>query len=305
MKVKCLSLLLMLLASGCVTQTVKLNDRYDGSDGQLATLSMPLAARMKIDGQDITFDHGIFVNARQIKLPPGTYNVQWEQAESHYTFVYKGSGVLKAQPGQKYQIKNDVQLGHSRLDGETTYYKHTWSQVLGHTTWIEDLETREVLVGNKLIDVAQDKVNHLESLFWAAEAANLKGDYKSAIQQYHNILDIYANSPEVSEVLNNLAWIYATCQDESLRNHAAAVSYASKACRLTSYSVPGFLDTLAAAYAAGGNFTDAKETAQKAIEIAKNQNNSEMMDVMKTRLDLFEKDKPFIEDKRVDPFPSY
>jgi len=66
---------------------------------------------------------------------------------------------------------------------------------------------------------------------------------------------------------NNLAWFLATCPKTSLRNGKKAVELARQANALTGRENPIILQTLAAAFAEAGQFNDAVNTVQKAIEL--------------------------------------
>ncbi len=67
----------------------------------------------------------------------------------------------------------------------------------------------------------------------------------------------------------NLAWILATAPDESTRNGARAVQLAEDVALRAGHPNAIVLRTLAVAYAETGRFSDAIETAQQAIAIAK------------------------------------
>ena len=60
---------------------------------------------------------------------------------------------------------------------------------------------------------------------------------------------------------NDLAWLLATCPDNSVRNGQKAVELAQQAVQLSNGRSPEILDTLAAAYAEAGRFHEAVETA--------------------------------------------
>ncbi|MGH9470720.1 MAG: rhomboid family intramembrane serine protease [Terriglobia bacterium] len=93
--------------------------------------------------------------------------------------------------------------------------------------------------------------------------ANL-GLYGAAIHHYNEALKLAPNSPVV---LNNLAWLYATCSDPSWRNPRAALEHAIRAVQLTGWKQPSFIDTLAAALASSGQFKLAAETEARALRI--------------------------------------
>ena len=73
--------------------------------------------------------------------------------------------------------------------------------------------------------------------------------------------------PDDSKLANNLAWHLATCHDASARNGSEAVTLAEKVCNAAPQPVPGYLDTLAAAYAEVGQFDKAVESIRQAIEL--------------------------------------
>lgn len=74
--------------------------------------------------------------------------------------------------------------------------------------------------------------------------------------------------PMAHQPVNDLAWIYATAKSKNIRNGKKAVSLATKACEMTQYKDWNTLDTLAAAFAAKGNFNDALQWITSAIKNA-------------------------------------
>jgi tetratricopeptide (TPR) repeat protein len=271
-----------------MTQTVSLNNGHRLSSGRIATLLFPMSVRVKIDGEDVKFKGGAFVTKKQIKLPPDTYDIQWEQSGYHYTFVYEGSGTLRVEPGQTYEIKTDKRLGYTRLTGTSINYKHTESVVLDHATWIENKKTKEMLVGRKLL-----KWDPVSSSYYSLAAAYYeKGEYGYASRQYREALRY---SPDHVMILNGFAWLLATCKDESFRDPASAIEYAKKASELTYFKIPGFMDTLAVAYAANGDFVEAQKYTRKAIELARAKKDHGVVGMLLSRLELFENNKPYID----------
>jgi hypothetical protein len=70
-----------------------------------------------------------------------------------------------------------------------------------------------------------------------------------------------------NKALNNLAWIWATSDAPNLRNPSGAVALARKAVAAMKRKDPHTLDTLAAAYAASGEFEKAVSTEREALAL--------------------------------------
>jgi len=119
-----------------------------------------------------------------------------------------------------------------------------------------------------------------------------QGDYKSAITHW---TEAHRIEPDNVEILNNLAWIWATCDDPQLRNPPRALQLARRAGELTDFQQPDYLDTLAAAYAAAGQFPQAVETAQKAIKLASAAGQNNLTQRIQKRLLLYQSRQPYRE----------
>jgi tetratricopeptide (TPR) repeat protein len=88
-------------------------------------------------------------------------------------------------------------------------------------------------------------------------------EFGQAAAQFRQVLRV---QPDSVEALNNLAWLLATCPDETIRNGAEAVRCAERASRLPAPKEMCVMGTLAAAYAEAGHFQEAVATAEKAVE---------------------------------------
>jgi len=99
------------------------------------------------------------------------------------------------------------------------------------------------------------------------------GDYSETANQFRAVLK---SNPDLTEPLNNLAWLLATCPDANVRNGSESVKYAEHACAITDYKDARTLGTLAAAYAEAGRFPDAIKTAERAEQLAMAANEPEL-----------------------------
>jgi tetratricopeptide (TPR) repeat protein len=101
--------------------------------------------------------------------------------------------------------------------------------------------------------------------------------------------------PQWVEALNNLAWILATDKHPNFRNGKEALALADRAVTLTQEKSAGALDTLAAAQATNGRFADAIKTIEKAIRVASEDGEKELLQQIQARLTLYQKNEPFRE----------
>ncbi len=88
--------------------------------------------------------------------------------------------------------------------------------------------------------------------------------YPEAIQHYEGALRI---APDLAPAHNNLAWLYATCEDPKYRNPQRALEHAHRAVELSQWKEANFIDTLAEALYANGDFRHAVEVQTKALQL--------------------------------------
>lgn len=120
-------------------------------------------------------------------------------------------------------------------------------------------------------------------------ALSSKGEFRSAIGDYEEAIRLAPNDPIAS---NNLAWLLATCPDESLRDGSRAEALATKACEICDWKDCKCVGTLAAAYAASGAFDKAVQTQQRAIALA---SNVEIGD-FHSRLELYANGQSYVDE---------
>jgi tetratricopeptide (TPR) repeat protein len=122
-----------------------------------------------------------------------------------------------------------------------------------------------------------------------------KGRVQEAIAQYRNALGI---APENVAAQSNLAWLLATSSDPSLRDGPQAVALAEQASRLSDGRSAIILRILAAAYAETGRFIEARETAQRALQSADDEDNTVLVDALRKEIALYESGFPYHKQSR-------
>jgi protein O-mannosyl-transferase len=128
------------------------------------------------------------------------------------------------------------------------------------------------------------------------EVHNIVG---TVLVQQHHIRDgveewekVLAIQPENGNAMSNLAWVFATSPDESVRDGVKAVELAREAVRISDRRIPLLFRTLAAAYAETGEFSKAIQTAQEGIQLANNQGNPGLATELQGNISLYQEQRP-------------
>jgi Flp pilus assembly protein TadD len=116
-----------------------------------------------------------------------------------------------------------------------------------------------------------------------------QGHVKEAIDQWQDVLAI---QPENGNAASNLAWVFATCPEDSIRDGARAVELAEKALRISGGKIAMIYKVLAAAYAENGRFADAVETAQRGTELATTQGIPALAAELESNIALYQSGSP-------------
>ncbi len=133
--------------------------------------------------------------------------------------------------------------------------------------------------------------NHTQTHANLGNAYYMKGKDADALAQWREAL---RTDPNLLALLSQSAWVLSTSPDASVRNGAEALELAQRAAQISKEQDPSVLDTLAAAYAETGKFSEAVETAQKALELAAQQENAEsLVEGLKARCALYQANTPF------------
>jgi len=111
-----------------------------------------------------------------------------------------------------------------------------------------------------------------------------QNEIAEAIKQYEEAVQL---KPDYPEAQNGLAWQLATLGPTEGGDPVRALTLARRACELTHNNDVNCLDTLAVAYAANGRFNDAIATTQTAIALARSSGQTELLQPMEARLELY------------------
>ena len=111
-----------------------------------------------------------------------------------------------------------------------------------------------------------------------------RGQFEQARQQFARAIE---KSPRSLPAINNLAWLLATCPDETLRDGEQAVRLATLAAKMTGGKHAGVLDTLAASLAEAGRFDEAVRMADRAIELSRAASRFNLAGEIERRRDKF------------------
>jgi Flp pilus assembly protein TadD len=112
-----------------------------------------------------------------------------------------------------------------------------------------------------------------------------QGRIREGVEEWQKVLAIQSDN---GNAMSNLAWIFATSPDDSLRDGAKAVQLALEALRISGHRIPIIFRTLAAAYAETGEFSKAIQTAQQGVELANSQGNSGLAAELQGNIALYE-----------------
>jgi protein O-mannosyl-transferase len=116
-----------------------------------------------------------------------------------------------------------------------------------------------------------------------------QGRVREAIDQWQDALAI---QPDNGNAASNLAWVFATCPDDSIRDGARAVQLGEKALDISGGKIPMIYRVVAAAYAENGRFADAVESAQRGAELATTQGNPALAAELESNIALYQSSRP-------------
>ena len=117
-----------------------------------------------------------------------------------------------------------------------------------------------------------------------------KGEYAKAEEDHRKALEI---SPRYWKAKADLAWLKATCPDESFRDGQEAVALAESATKVKPDHTT--VDSLAAAYAEVGRYDDAVRAVEMIISVLDKNKREKLMEPLGNRLERYRGHAPWRE----------
>jgi tetratricopeptide (TPR) repeat protein len=229
---------------------------------------------------------------------------------------YYNLGMLRARQGQA-----DEAIGHllqavryrpevadaQRVLGTLLCNKGAGVEGLGHLSEAVRLDPQDAVshycLGKAL--AAQNKVD--EAVRQLVSAVQLEPDYVSAL---YLLGQIRFSQGQVAEaighlsraaglksddpgMLTDLAWMLATSPDPALRDGLKGAEYARRACELTGHQAFAPLDMLGVSLAAAGQFREALQVTERALQLARAAGQDQAAASIAARIELYEKRQPY------------
>jgi len=119
-----------------------------------------------------------------------------------------------------------------------------------------------------------------------ADISSSTGNETLAVKYLSEVLDI---DPNHLATLCRLIVLRSVVKSEGVFNPSEAVTLAEKACQITEYRDAGVLDLLAVAYASGGEYSQAIDIAEKAIQLAEATKKPDMVKKIEKRLETYKR----------------
>ena len=138
--------------------------------------------------------------------------------------------------------------------------------------------------------VLQQNPDHAEAHYHLARCLVKLERIDEGIAHYREALWL---RPDWQAALNDLAWLYSTCADDSKRNADGATALADRSMAELNRMMPLVLDTLAAAKANAGDTEKAAALQQEAIDWAQRNNDEPLVKELERRLPIYKSGQPY------------
>ena len=157
-----------------------------------------------------------------------------------------------------------------------------------------------------------------ENTLWSLLAVQSREKRRAMADQFGGQFEVAGKHAEAAQVWNFTAWAFAASPDPHLldleaatawarvlriresdrlpdmRDPEAATILAQRVVAMTKQQDPASIDTLAAAHAAGGRYSQAVQAAQFAINLANSQGKKPLVEAIARRLQFYQQGRPYL-----------
>jgi tetratricopeptide (TPR) repeat protein len=204
--------------------------------------------------------------SRVIQLNPGYANAWFNRGELAY------------QQGDIRAALRDYTEAIRRLNTDPVFYQargNAYHQMRRFNDALIDF--------NRAIELDADSA---AARLYRGDTQTVLGNYEQAAEDYRQAIRL---NDQLGRAYQSTAWLMATCPDDRFRDPARAVLAARKAIELDGDKRYQYLETLAAALAANGEYGEAIKAQQKAVELAP----QAVSNAVRDRLALYEREQPY------------
>jgi tetratricopeptide (TPR) repeat protein/mono/diheme cytochrome c family protein len=200
------------------------------------------------------------------------------------------------------ELKQDLSEAHNNLGvirylrGDVDAAVRAYSDALkaGPDNWQAHFNLAKALAAQGKVDEAiihyhdalEGRSDDAEILAGLASVLATQGRVDEATSRYRRALQL---NPDLPAALVDLAWILAASDRPDIRAPDEAVALAERVARLTQYKNPIVLDTLGLAYSSAGQWNQAIDAAQSALDLARTSGSEELIRDIRERLESYQK----------------
>ena len=216
----------------------------------------------------------------------------------HLAYLYRdqdryddaGQLLVKVIEGRVHLLGENSGLTQRSIIELTNMYADQDRHDAAEQLLIKTLERRRRLLGEKH-GFTQACITELCLLYeMSGQYDKLKVLLQKQFERQRPELD--EDDAALASYLNGRGWRQATYPAAELRNGPEAIENATKACELTNWQIPTYVDTLAAAYAEIGDFDSAIKWQKKAIDLLSEQQHPLHQPDFELRLKRYELGQP-------------
>ena len=195
---------------------------------------------------------------------------------------------------RKVSMKGDFDGAYQKLDAALQADPRFW-QAIYYRAELHFKQQRYETTVQDCTEILRMKPDNAVAALLRAQANTKLGRNDECLRELDQVIS-HGNKKESGpmQAYEMRAWLRATSRDENFRNGKQAISDAKAACKLSHDSDPNSLDTLAAAYAEVGDFTEAINAEDRAIkaQLVSDEFNVPTEDIFQRHRALFQQHQP-------------